>query len=114
MMKTAGLLRLSGIFDCETAAHTKMHDQHLAGRKVGEEIFGAPAEAFNALPFKTRAEFRREGKAQIGAIDVEPADFVPHKRRLQTAAYGLNFGEFGHGLSSFAWHSVLTRPALWS
>ena len=45
MMKCAGALLLCGIDNRKAAAHAEMHDQHFAGRKIDEEIFGPPPEA---------------------------------------------------------------------
>ena len=40
----------------ERAGHAEMHEQHVAGGEIGEEIFGAPAEPGHGLAFETVRE----------------------------------------------------------
>ena len=41
---------LGVLADAERARHAEMHDQHVAGRQIGQQIFRAPAEPFDVLP----------------------------------------------------------------
>ena len=44
--------RHAALRDAERARHAEMHHQHVAGRQVGEQIFGAPAEPLDRLALR--------------------------------------------------------------
>ena len=77
-----------------------MHQQHLAGGQIRQQIFRAPADALDGRTLEPLVEIPRKRKAQV-----RPALLDPHEARalhhgLQAAAHGLDFGEFGHGYFS--------------
>ena len=77
-----------------------MHQQHLAGREIRQQIFRPPADADDSLPLEALVEILRKRKAQI-----RPALLDPHEARglhhgLQPAAYGLDFGKLGHSVQA--------------
>ena len=74
-----------------------MHQQHVARGKVRHQILGATAEAGHGLPLQARDKVLLEGKPQILASGFRLDDFRPFHGRLQAAANGLDFGQFGHG-----------------
>ena len=73
-----------------------MHQQHVAGGKIGHQIFGAAAEAGHGLALQPRDKVFLKGKPQILAPGFGFEDFRPLHGGLQAAADGLNFGQFGH------------------
>jgi hypothetical protein len=73
-----------------------MHQEHVAGAKVGHQIFGAAAEPGDGLALQSRREILLEGKAQVGAAGLGFENLRPFHNRLQAAADSLDFGQFGH------------------
>ena len=100
VMEFAGALLVAAVQHAERARHAEMHQQHLAGRQVREQILGAPVQALDARALEPLVEVLRKRKAQI-----RPALLDPHEARalhhgLQAAAHGFDFGKFGHGSAS--------------
>ena len=54
-----------------------MHQQHVAGAKVGHQIFGAAAEAGHGLALQPRDKVLLEWKPQVFAPDFGFHDFDP-------------------------------------
>ena len=54
------------------AGHAEMHEQHVAGRKIGEQIFRPPAEAGHGLALQALREILRQRPAQIAAMHARP------------------------------------------
>ena len=78
-----------------------MHQQHLAGGQIRQQILGAPVQAFDGRALEPLVEILRKRKAQV-----RPALLDPHEARalhhgLQAAAHGLDFGKFGHLLFQY-------------
>ena len=85
--------------DAEGARHAEMHDEHVAGRKIGKEVFRAAAKASDGLILEPRREVLREGKAQVGAARLDfPEARALHDGR-EPPANRFNLGEFRHSLS---------------
>ena len=80
----------------ERAGHAEMHDQHVAGGQSGEQIFRAPAEAVDGPALEPLREMLRQRPAQVARGEARPARTRALHRRLKAAAYGLDFGKFGH------------------
>ena len=57
--------------DMKRAGHAEMHDQHVAGRQIGEQIFGAPADAGDGLALEPLREILRQRPAQIAAANLD-------------------------------------------
>ena len=67
--------------------------------EIGHQIFGAAAEPGDGLAFEPRDEILLERKPQILAAGFRPYDPRSLHDRLQAAADGLDFGQFGHRTS---------------
>ena len=82
--------------DPERARHAEMHHQHVAGGKVGEQIFRPPPEPGDGAALEPLDEILRQRPAQVGParLDLDEPRALHH--RLQAAADGLDFGQFGH------------------
>ena len=97
VMELAGHPRRAALRDEEAPGHAEMHDQHLAGGEIGEEVFGAPAERDHLLALEARGEALGKGQAQIRTALLDLVEARADHRGLEAAADGLDFGEFGHG-----------------
>jgi demethylmenaquinone methyltransferase / 2-methoxy-6-polyprenyl-1,4-benzoquinol methylase len=73
-----------------------MHDQDVAGREVGEEIFRPPAEAGHGLAFEPMREILRQRPAQVAAVNFHFGETRPLHHRLEAAPHRLDFREFWH------------------
>ncbi len=104
MMELTGRLRGLVLDDAERAGHAEMHQQHVAGGKIGHQIFGAAAEPGHGLAFEARHKIFLEGKPQVFAAGFGFHDFCALHGGLQAAADGLDFGQFGH-----TWSFTLRR-----
>ena len=69
-----------------------MHQQHVAGGKIGHQIFGAPAEPGHGLALQPRDKILLKRKPQVLAPGFGLHDFGTLHGRLQAAADGLDFG----------------------
>ena len=101
VMEFAGALLVAAVQHAERARHAEMHQQHLAGRQVGEQILRAPVQALDGRALEPLVEVLRKRKAQV-----RPALLDPHEARalhhgLQAAAHGFDFGKFGHWLVQY-------------
>ena len=76
-----------------------MHQQHLAGREIGEQILRAAAEPRHGLSLEALHEILRQRKAQIGPPRLDLLEARALHRRLKTAPDGFDFGKFGHVLT---------------
>ena len=74
-----------------------MHHQHLVGGKIGEQIFGAPAEPLDCFAFEPGNEILGQRPAQVAAVGDDFGKARAFHHRLKTAAHSLHFGQFGHG-----------------
>ena len=74
-----------------------MHEQHVARRQIGQQIFGAAAEAGDGLAFELLGEILRQRPAQIAAMRLHLDETRVLHRGRKPAADGFDFGEFGHG-----------------
>jgi hypothetical protein len=83
--------------DAKRPRHAEMHHQHVAGRQVRKQIFGAPSEALDRLAFEPGGEILRQRPAQVAAVrdDLGEARALHHRR--ESAAHRFDFGQFGHG-----------------
>ena len=96
VMEFAGALLVTAVQNAERARHAEMHQQHLAGRQIRQQILRAPVQAFDGRALEPLVEVLRKRKAQV-----RPALLDPHEARtlhhgLQAAAHGFDFGKFGH------------------
>ena len=73
-----------------------MHQQHVAGAEIRHQVFGAAAEPGHGLAFQPGGKVFLKRKPQILAPGLGFEDFRPFHGRLQAAADGLNFRQFGH------------------
>ena len=72
-------------------------DQDIAVVEIGEKIFGAARQRRDRAPGQPFGEILGERKAQIRATRLDLGEDASDKRRFQAAAYGFDFGKFGHG-----------------
>ena len=78
------------------AGHAEMHEQHIAGREIGEQIFRPSAEAGHGLALEAWRKILRQRPAQIAAVNLDLGEARALHRRLEAAAHRLDFGKFGH------------------
>jgi hypothetical protein len=96
LMEHAGAQRGVAIgFDAERSRHAQMRDQRHAVVEIRNQIFGPAAHRGDPPAFKPRGEVHRKGKPQIRAPLFDPRDHRAFHHRLQSAANGLDFGQFG-------------------
>ena len=83
--------RRSSLLDAERARHAEMHHQHVAGRQVGEQIFGAAAEPGHGLAFEPLREILRQRPAQVAAtrLDLDRSARPPSRARARGARFRL-------------------------
>ena len=81
----------------ERARHAEMHQQHLAGGDVGQQIFGAPPDPADGLALQPVGEILREREAQVRPARLDPHETRAFHHGLQAAAHGFDFGKLGHG-----------------
>ena len=74
------------------AGHAEMHQQHVAGRKIGQQIFRPPAQAGHRLAVQALREILRQRPAQIAAVNLDFGEARAFHRGFQTAAHRLDFG----------------------
>jgi hypothetical protein len=82
-------------FDAERARHAQMRDQHHAVIEIGNQIFRPAAQRDDPPAFKPFCEVHRKGKPQIRAALFDARDHRAFHHRLQSAANGFDFGQFG-------------------
>src|SRR5215218_4197630 len=99
-VELAGDAGAPALRDEEAPAHAEMHDQHLAGREVGQEIFRPPPEPDHLLPSEPRDEALGKPEAQIRPPLLDPLDPRADHRRLEPAADRLDLGQLGHSSTS--------------
>src|SRR3954469_7405378 len=73
-----------------------MHDQHVAGGEVGQEVFPAPAETLDGFPFQMVNEAGGQRPAQVAAPRLHLRKTRAFHDRLQAATHGFDLGKFGH------------------
>jgi hypothetical protein len=79
-----------------------MHQQHLAGGEIGEQILGAPAEPGDGLAFEALHEILRQRPAQVAAARLDLLEARAFHGGREAAAHGLDFGQLGHRSGPFA------------
>src|SRR5690242_3917568 len=90
MMESTGFLFVI-IEDAKRSGHAEMHQQHVAGAKIGKKIFGAAAEAIHGLALEPGHKILLKRESEVFA-----PDFGFHKYRslhgaLQPTADRLDF-----------------------
>ena len=73
-----------------------MHDKHVAGRKVDEQIFGAPADAGHGFALEPLREILWQRPAQVAAVNLDLGEARPLHGLGKAAAHRLDFGKLGH------------------
>ncbi len=97
IVEASGLeARAPALLHRETPGHAEMHHQRLAALKLGDEIFGAPAERRDACAFEPLGEARRKGEAQIGAAQLDAGEARAFEHRREATPNGFDFGKFRH------------------
>src|SRR4029077_4065350 len=97
--EAAGLEAFAGrLLDGETAGHAEMHDESLAARELGEEIFGAPRERVHRHTFEAFRKTGRKGKAQILAAQLDAREAHTFQDRREPAPDGFALGKLRHGV----------------
>src|SRR5215204_5426727 len=91
-VELAGDARAPALRDEEAPAHAEMHDQHLAGREVGQEVFRPPPQPDDFLAGEPRAEALGKPEAQIWPPLLDLVDPCADHRRLKPAADRLDLG----------------------
>jgi hypothetical protein len=82
--------------DTKRTRHAEMHQQHVAGGKIRQQIFGAATQPGHKLAIEPRNKILLEWKSQIAAPGLDSRDPLPLHYRLQAATDGFNLGQFGH------------------
>ena len=78
------------------ARHAEVHEQHVAGGKIDQEIFGAPAEPGHQLACQAVGEIFCQRPAQIAAANLNPRDAFARHRLFKAAADRFHFRKFRH------------------
>jgi len=73
-----------------------MHQQHVARREIGKQILRPPPEALDHLALKPRHEILRQRPAQVLPARLHLREFRALHDGRETAAHGLDFGQFRH------------------
>ena len=74
-----------------------MRGQHGAVVEVDEEIFGAPADRFDAASVEALGEAFGKREAEVGPPLLDRGEGRARHGLRQAAADGFDFGKFGHG-----------------
>lgn len=82
----------------EATTHAQMHEEPIAGGQVRAEEFCAPGQAFDALPFNTLRKIIGEGKAKVGAVQLNVRNPAAFQNGREPAPNRLDFGEFRDGV----------------
>jgi hypothetical protein len=96
MVEIAGRCGVALVQHMERARHAEMHQQHLAGRDIRQQIFRAPADAADGLTLEPVGEILRERKAQVRPARLDAHETRALHHRLQAAAHGFDLGKLGH------------------
>ena len=75
-----------------------MHQQHLAGGEIEQQILGAAAEPGDGLALQPRREVGRQRPAQIGPAGLDACKARALHDRLEAAADRLDFRELRHAM----------------
>ena len=78
------------------SGHTEMHQQHVAGGQICEQIFGAPADTRDGPAVEPLRKILRQWPAQIAAANLDLGKALAFHGRFEAAAYCFDFGQFGH------------------
>ena len=73
-----------------------MHHQHLTGRNIHQQIFGAAAEPAHGLTLQPLGEVIRQRPAQVAAMRHHLLESRAFHYGRKPAADGFDFREFGH------------------
>src|SRR6201995_6214136 len=73
-----------------------MHQEHVTGGKIGQQIFSPAPKAGHSLTLEPRDEVLLEREPEVFAPGLRADDLRSFHGRLQAAADGLDFGQFGH------------------
>src|SRR5262249_32449738 len=95
-VKRTRFLRACRPNHAKRTGHPEMHDEHVAGLKIAQQIFCATSEPGHQLTIEAFGEVSLKGKAQVAAPRLDPHDTVTFHDRLQAATNSLNFGQFRH------------------
>src|SRR5579862_7096916 len=87
--------------DVKGTRHAKVHEQHVTGGKIGEQIFGPSSDTRNGAPFQARHKILWQRPAQIAPMDLDLDEARAIHSRLKAAANRLDFGKLGHSYSSW-------------
>jgi hypothetical protein len=79
-----------------TTRHAKMHQQHIARREIGQEVFRPPAEPGHRLALEPLGEILRQRPAKIAAprLHMRKARALHDGRKAPP--YRLDLGQFRH------------------
>jgi hypothetical protein len=78
--------------DPKRSRHAEMHDKHVAGRKIGKEIFCAAAKASDRLVGQACSEVLWERETQVGASRLDLPEAHALHDGCKAPSHGLNFG----------------------
>ena len=78
------------------SGHPEVHEQHITGCQLGQQILRASRHATNDLPFEASREIRWKGVAQVCAPREDAVDASARHRPLQLAPCVFDLREFGH------------------
>jgi hypothetical protein len=98
VVKLSGFGRTITRFNTKRPAHPKMHDEQVRVVQLGDEIFGPPSEPDDMPSLQALRKPLRQGKAQVRAPLLDLRETGADHRRLEAAAHGFDFGQFGHEL----------------
>ena len=85
-----------GVFDAKRSRHAEMHDEEVRAVEIGDEIFGAAPEPFDAAAGEALSETLRKGKPQIRPPLVDSGKPRSDHGRFEPQADRFDFGQFRH------------------
>ena len=89
--------RLRLVPDAHRARHAEVHQQHVAGGKIGEQVFGAAAEALDGLAGEPLLEVLGDRPAQAAVAHLDLFEARALHGGGEPQADGFDLGKFGHG-----------------
>ena len=88
--------------DPPAARHTEVEHQCVAAVGIEQPVFGAAVQANYARAGETLAEIDREGAAEIGAAEFDPAERAPLEDPREASYSCFDFRKLGHALDMAA------------
>ncbi len=85
--------------DAKRSRHAQMHQQHIAGGEIDQEVFGAAADSGDRLALQPRREVGRQRPAQIAPARLHVSKRAPCMTGSRPAPHRLDFRKLRHGMN---------------